>query len=460
MSKKVLVVDDDLEALWSCADVLREAGHDVKVCSQPGEALAVFESERPDLVMLDVKMPEKSGLELLDEIRAVDSRVCIIMLSAYGDTETIVRAMKNGADNFADKPLDPAKLTIVVDKELRSRDLEREVRALRGMREEGPAGVKDIVGKSNATERVRKKVLLHADTDDVVLITGETGVGKNLVARALHGESRRRNEALVHRHCGTINPTTFESAVFGHTRGAFTDARYDKKGAIEAAENGTLFLDEIGTLPTDLQAKLLLVIESGAYSRVGAEASVERTNARFITATNIPIHEAVREGRFREDLFHRLKDAWIEVPPLRDRREDIMPLVEHFIEVVSRELHMEPVYLSEIARERLTGYNWPGNVRELRQVVKHVIRTGDENVMESDLMNELQNIDCPGTVQADCTDLKACVETVTGNVERQIIASCLRKFGGNRKKVAGHLKISYRALLYKMKRYGLREYPV
>ena len=456
MERKAMIVDDDVEALWNCASALKDGGFEVTPCSQPEEALEKFKSEKPDLVLLDIRMPGKDGFELLREIRGLDLRVCIVMLSAFGDAETVVRALKEGADNFADKPLNAEELRIIVDKELRSRELEREVRALRGMQDEGPATVKDIIGKSEATEEIRRQVKIFADTADVVLITGRPGVGKNLVARALHGESSRRRGAFVHRHCGTFAPNIFESAIFGHRKGAFTDARYDKKGAIEAAEGGTLFLDEIGTLAPDVQAKLLLVIESGVYSRVGDEANVERTSAKFIAATNEDIQTAVLEQRFREDLFHRLKEAWIEVPPLCERREDILPLVDYYMEVESRKYHIDPIQLSVKARRMLYNHDWPANVRGLRQVLRNVVRTGDEAVIESSLLRKPVVTKTYGISYDECTDLRAKVTKAVAEVESNLIQACLKKHGGNRKKVASHLGISYRSLLYKMKGYGLR----
>lgn len=456
MERKALVVDDNVETLWNCAAVLEERGFAVTACSQSEEAAARFAQERPDLVLLDIKMPGKSGFELLKEIRDLDHQVCIIMLSAFGDSETVVRALKEGADNFADKPLNPEKLMITIEKELASRDLEREVRTLRGMYDEGPARVKDIIGKSEAIERIRKEVMMYADTADVVLVTGRPGVGKNLVARALHGESRRRNKALVHRHCGAFAPTVFESAVFGHLKGAFTDARYDKKGAIEAAEDGTLFLDEIGTLSTDTQAKLLLVIEGGVYSKVGDEASVERTNAKFIAATNDDIETAVMEHRFREDLFHRLKEAWIQVPPLIERREDILPLVDHYMAIESRAAHVAPVELSAEARGLLYNHEWPDNVRGIRQIVRNIVRVGDEGMIKSSVERKPIATRTYGVSYDDCTNLRAKVAVATAEVEKNTIEACLKRHSGNRRKVADHLEMSYRSLLYKMKKYRLR----
>lgn len=456
MDRKALVVDDNVEALWNCTGVLREKGFAVAACSRPGDAVSKFRQEKPDLVLLDIRMHGKSGFEVLREIRDLDNRVCIIMLSAFGDSETVVRAMKDGADSFIDKPLDADKLMIIVEKELASRDLEAEVQALRSMHDEGPVTVKEIVGKSESIERIRKEIKMYADGADVVLITGRPGVGKNLVARAIHGESSRRNRPFVHRHCGAFAPTVFESAIFGHRKGAFTDARYDKKGAIEAADNGTLFLDEIGTLSPETQAKLLLVIESGVYSRVGDEATVERTKAKFIAATNENMQKAVLEQRFREDLFHRLTDAWIEVPPLRERREDILPLVDHFMEIESRAHHLPPVILSGEAREMLYNNDWPANVRGVRQMVRSMIRVGDESVIARTFARKPIVSKTYSVSYEDCTDLRSKVNMAIEEVERNLITACLRRHSGNRRKVADHLDISYRSLLYKMKKYKLR----
>jgi two-component system response regulator AtoC len=456
---KVMVVDDDLESLWGCVGALKERGHSVAPCSRSGEAVELFQKHKPDLVLLDVKMPGRNGLEILRDIRAMDSRVCIVMLSAYGDSETVVKAMKEGADNFADKSLDPERLMIVIERELGRRDLERQVKELRETPQRTFATVKDIVGKSEAIELVRKKVLRYADTADVVFITGETGVGKDLVAKALHGESSRRMRPFKHTNCAGLPEGTFESAVFGHKRGAFTSAHADKAGAVEAARNGTLFLDEIGDLTPKMQAKLLLVIEARIYSKVGDEANVLSTDAFFIAATNIDVQRAVDDRSFRRDLFYRLKKARIQIPPLRERREDIMPLAEHFLNLYAAEFHTDPVGLSPRSADLLMNYDWKGNVRDLQWMMRNVVETGDEGQIEAEMLGPTADGDSLvlGVTLDDCTDLKRAVSDVTEAVEKRIIGKCLDQHGGNRRQVARRLKMSYRSLLYKMKAYGLRD---
>jgi DNA-binding NtrC family response regulator len=455
MPKKVLIVDDRLETLWKCVDLFRERGFEISTCRQPNKALEVFYEYRPDVVLLDIKMPGKGGFELLEEIREKDRRVCVVMLSAFGDSQTVVRAMKLGADNFAEKSTDPEKVLIVVEKELRQKEMEMEIALLKAEQGKGPLGVNHIIGQSESIRKVKENVLEYAGNDLPVLLTGESGVGKDLVAGAIHHESKRRGKPFQNLLCPGIPENLFESEIFGFERGAFTDAYKSKKGIIESAGAGTILLNEVVEIPTYVQAKLLLILQTGAYMRVGGEGKTLKSNARFIAATNADVRDALRTKRLREDLFFRLNAAPIEIPPLRERREDIELLAQHFIRVESRKLARAEVELSGKSMDFLVEYNWPGNVRELETLMKAVVAGGSEDVMmgrafmTKEMAAEQQN--GPGS------RLKDAIRKETESIEKMQIAQALHKFGGSRKQAAEYLGISYRSLLLKMKRYNLRD---
>lgn len=455
MSKKILIVDDRLDSLLTCADLLREHGYDVSTCSQSRRALEVFGEYRPDAVLLDVMMPGKNGFELLTEIRARDRRLPVIMLSAYGDADAVVTAMKLGADHFVDKSSDPQKILIVVEKEFSRKDMELEMATLRADRDAGPAYITDVIGESPAIEWVREQIRQLADSDLAVLITGPSGVGKDLVARALHYESGRSNEPFKNLLCPGTPETLFESALFGHERGAFTGALKRKKGIIESARRGTVLLNEIVEIPSYVQAKLLVVIETGAYNRVGGEENTLTSDVRFIAATNANISQALRAKRLRDDLFFRLNQATIEIPALTERGEDIILLAEHFMREECERIGRPEIRLSNRSKEVLLNYTWPGNVRQLKNLMKSIVQAGSDDPIKG--YSDLSARD--GGLGADrkSTNLRDIVKHKTEEVEREKITQALNRFKGNRKKSAEYLGISYRDLMYKMKKYKLRE---
>jgi two-component system response regulator AtoC len=454
MGRRVLIVDDRLESLWTCADVFRERGYSVSTCREPGRALDAFSASRPDVVLLDIKMPGRDGFDLLRDIRKKDRRVCVIMLSAYGDASTVVKAMKLGADNFAEKGMDPEKILITVEKELRSREMQLELASLKAEKDLGKVGIDHIIGESEPMQRVKAQIRALADTDAAVFLSGESGVGKDLVAGVLHYESSRRSLPFQHLFCPSIPKTLFESEIFGHERGSFTGAHKSRKGIIEAAGDGTVFLNEIVDIPPELQATLLMVIDTGVYTKVGSEGETGKTRARFIAATNADIGKAMNSGEFRRDLFFRLNEAWIELPALRTRGEDILVLAEHFLRFWSLRLGLPMVELSEASRDSLLKYNWPGNVRELETIMKRVIMAGGEHVIKADgLLSDGMYADRAARASGKLKDV---LRREISEIEKHHIADALRRFAGSRKKAAAFLDISYRSLLAKMKLYDLR----
>ncbi len=454
MSKKILIVDDRLEWIHKRAELFREHGYEVETLRDSLKALETFIRVRPDGVLLDFKMPGKDGFEVLKEIRRRDKHVCVVMLSAYGDADTVVQAMKLGADYFVEKSSDPRKVLIVVEKELRHKAMEFELAKLKSETDPAPSTLDDIIGESEAIERVKRLTQESAEDDDTVLITGETGVGKDLVASALHNASARRRGPFHNVLCPAIPPTLFESAIFGHEKGAFTGADSLKKGILENAEGGTVFFNEFVKIPTYVQATLLGIFEGGDFCRVGSASKVLKSNVRFIAATNKSIREALEAEELLEDLFHRMNHHRIQIPPLRERIEDVVPLAQHFIGHEARKRGKPVVEVSGKSWDILLNYSWPGNVRQLRQLMVNVVQAGSEDPIRGYAF--LEDPDGlyvrghrPGKPRED-------LKQEQKDIEKHKIAQALSRFEGNRKKAAAHLGISYRTLMYKMKDYDLR----
>ncbi|MFH1220040.1 MAG: sigma-54 dependent transcriptional regulator [Candidatus Eisenbacteria bacterium] len=458
MAKKILMIDDDLESVWRFTDALTSRGYSVSRCADPRQAVEVFVAEKPDAVLLDVKMPGRSGLDVLKDLRQEDKDVCVIMLSNFSDAQNVVEAIKLGADNFAEKDHETEKFLFLLEKELKTKDLEAQLRRLKGDSGRSLARTADIIGESEPIKSVKRQIAEYAEYaaegNLTVFITGEHGVGKGMVAEALHTQSERRAKPFKHLLCPAFPPTLLEAALFGHEKGAFTDAYKAKKGFIEAAGGGTVFLDEIGVLSTDAQAKLLLLTETGVYSRVGAEGVSKKSDAWFLAATNIDVHKAIRENTFREDLFYRLNQAWIHVPPLRDRGDDVILLAEHFITIESDKLGRPPVALGPKFADMLLAYRWPGNVRQLNSVIRRYVRSGGKDVrLHSGGFDD--EADKTGSQDVG-QDLKSTLAKEAEKIEKRWITEALARFGGNRTKAAEWLGISRRSLMYKLKRYGFQ----
>jgi two-component system nitrogen regulation response regulator NtrX len=371
---RLLIVDDEKSIRDALVQVFEYEGHEVRGSEDGMDALKAAKEFHPDIVFLDVKMPGMDGIEVLRALREHDPSTLVVMISGHGTIDTAVEATRQGAYDFLEKPLDTDRLLVTLARALELRGLTASVEALRSEVESRY----EIVGTSYPIRQVWERVERVAPTDAWVLITGENGTGKELVARAVHRLSPRSDAPFVEVNCAAIPSELIESALFGHIKGSFTGAVADRAGKFEQADGGTLFLDEIGDMSLAAQAKVLRALEQGVVTRVGGSKAIE-VDVRVVAATNKDLSEEIEEGRFREDLFYRLNVVPIEVPPLRDRREDIPMLVQHFAERMARTARVATKRFAAGAVERLAGLEWPGNVRELRNTVERllILSTGD-----------------------------------------------------------------------------------
>ncbi len=448
---RILIVDDE----ESIRDVLRQLfeyeGHGVESVSSGAAAIRAVREARPDAVFLDVKMPGMDGLEALERIREVVPEVPVVMISGHGTIDTAVEATRRGAYDFLEKPLDTDRLLVTLRNVLEVRGLSESVARLRSEVEERYR----IVGSSGAIRRVIERIERVAPTDTRVLITGENGTGKELVARAIHRLSRRADRPFVEVNCAAIPSELIESELFGHMKGSFTGAVQDRAGTFEQADGGTLFLDEVGDMSTAAQAKVLRALEEGRVTRVGGEKARE-VDVRVVSATNKKLEEEIEGGRFREDLFYRLNVVPIQVPPLRERREDIPLLVRHFVEQMRVRDGLPARTLTDDAVERLQGLEWAGNVRELRNTVERLlILSGGEEVTGRDvdlLVGAAGRESSPGAGLLESETYADFKE----QSERLFLLAKLRENDWNVSETARSLEMPRSNLYKKIERYALR----
>jgi two-component system response regulator AtoC len=445
--KYILVADDEPKMRRVLEMMLQRMGHRVLVAADGREALAVFSTSPVDLVIADMRMPEVNGLELLAALREQGSDVPVIVITAHGTIETAVAAMKRGAFDYVLRPFDIDVLEVAVNRALESSELARHNHFLR---EEAAKGWEGFVGDSAPMQAIYELIRKAGPARAPVLITGETGTGKELAARAIHNASTRRDKLFVAINCAAIPGEMLESELFGYERGAFTGAIKDRVGKFQLADGGTIFLDELTEMPMALQAKLLRVLQEGKIERLGSNRAID-LDVRVIAATNRDPRGAMREGRLREDLYYRVNVVSIDLPALRQRREDIPLLVEHFIakHCGSR----RAVRLSARALERLSSYAWPGNVRELENMIERALIVSNDDVLdESHFLFESTVPPLPAVVDdrphIGVRPLTAAVEAL----ESQLIDQALAQANGSKAKAAALLDISERTLWYKLKK--------
>lgn len=448
---RLLIVDDEDSIRDILKQVFEYEGHEVSVAASGDEALRRVQAEPPDVVFLDVKMPGKDGLEVLDELRRVAPRTQVVMVSGHGTIDTAVEATRRGAFDFLEKPLDTDRLLVTLRNVLRVRGLSESVAQLRSEVDSRH----QIVGASFAIKQVLERVERVAPTDARVLITGENGTGKELIARAIHRLSRRAERAFIEVNCAAIPSELIESELFGHMKGSFTGAVQDRAGKFEQAHEGTLFLDEVGDMSMAAQAKVLRALEEGRVTRVGGQVARD-VDVRVVAATNKDLEAEIEEGRFREDLYYRLNVVPIRVPPLRERREDIPLLALHFAEVMRVRDGLPVREFGQDALDRLQDLEWPGNVRELRNTVERlmILAKGDRITAE--------DIDLIGTRSPASTGLGAellhsrTFQEFKDNAERAFLLQKLRGNDWNISETARDLEMPRSNLYKKIDRYGLR----
>jgi DNA-binding NtrC family response regulator len=457
LAGRILIVDDNGRARQSMAEVLSASGHEIMTSASAIEALKVVSSREFDLIITDLQMPGMDGLAF---IRTLAERRCeaqIVMVTAFASVASAVEAMRHGAFDYIEKPFDVEQLESLVARALRHG-------AKIGRRSSVPGEAADwhgiMVGDSAAMRQLRQRIAQAAPTDETVLITGESGTGKELVARCLHAASRRSGRALVGLNCPALSPQLMESELFGHERGAFTSADAPRVGRFELAEGGTILLDEVTEIELTLQAKLLRVLQERTYERVGASES-RRADVRVVATTNRDLGAEVAAGRFRQDLYYRLAVVPIAVPPLRERRDDVPRLVEHFAAAAARRLGRPACELAADALDLLANYHWPGNVRELENLITRAsVLSAGGTVAAGDL--RLWLIDpvagnCPVVDRIDAADARPSelnVGTKLEVMERRLIEATLDHFGGHRAKAAEALGIGIRTLTNKLRQYG------
>lgn len=440
----LLIVDDDQAIRRSLALSFRREFQILEAATGK-ETLDVIAKTSVDIVLLDQRLPDADGTELLGKIKKLSPDVPVVMLTAYGTVKASVKAMKLGAFDYIEKPYDIEEVKITVANALKLKDLKEEVERLR-LELNKEYALSRMIGKSKVMQEVFRLIKDIAPLDITVLITGETGTGKELAARAIHYNSPRSNRPFIPINCAAIPDELLESELFGHERGAFTGAIKRKRGKIELAEGGTIFLDEIADMPSKLQAKLLRFLEDKTFERLGGEV-ISKANARIITATNQDLTLAIKQGHFREDLYFRLNTIMIHLPPLRKRLEDIPVLVEHFVQAYNKNFRKNIKGISPEALSLLMQHEWPGNVRELKHVIERAVALcrGDM-ITPSDLALETKE-----GLGGEAFDLNRIIE----RHEKVAIKRALTQTGYNKTKAAQLLGISLRSLQYKIKRYDL-----
>jgi len=458
MVSSILIIDDEKHTREGLMEALAE-DYDVSVAANADEAFNLMEAEEFSVIVTDLRMPGKSGLKVIDKALTLPYKPAVIMMTAYGNIETAVEAMKRGAVDFLTKPVNIERLELLIQRALKNRNLEEEVGRLHERLDE-KFSFEHIVGHSNALKDVLDRVRLVAVSKATILVEGESGTGKELIAQAIHQASPRSRGAFVAVHCAALSESLLESEIFGHERGAFTGAIERRVGRFEAADGGTLFLDEIGEISSSTQVKLLRFLETKSIERVGGSKPIE-LDVRLVAATNRNLERMVREGKFREDLFFRLNVVKLTMPPLRDRSEDVPVLLAHFIRLFTKENGLPPLTLDPSALRVLQAYSWPGNIRELRNFAENaVVLNRGGRITEADLDPKFRWAPAVPEAGRNEPTLQHAVpglspQPVSANLsveenEKRLLREALLKARGNRTQAAALMGISRRTLHRKL----------
>jgi two-component system response regulator AtoC len=454
--ERILVVDDEYLIRWTLEQNLTKEGYEVLVAGTGEEGLEKVEQEALDLVLLDIKLPGMDGYEVLEKLLEKDRNIVPIMITAFDDVERVVKAMRLGAFDYITKPFDFHKVRLSIQKALEASQIKREVKYLRQEHKER-FGYDNIIGVSSAMmEILRVTERLAQSEASTILIQGESGTGKELIANAIHYRSKREPMPFITVNCAGFPEHLLENELCGHEKGAFTDAKEVKKGLLEVADGGTLFLDEIGDMNQNLQAKILRLVEKRNFRRMGGIKDIQ-VNVRIVTATNKDLTRLKEEGKFREDLFYRINIVSLKIPPLRERREDILPLMKYFVQKYNGEFHKSVQRISKGVEDFLMEYSWPGNVRELKNVIERAMILGDGDTL---LMEHL-----PLEILGQASRQGGMIEGIRippegislEKVEEALVRQALKITNGNQTKAAKLLDISRDALRYRMQKFGLLE---
>jgi two-component system response regulator PilR (NtrC family) len=461
MFKDKLLVADDEQSMREFLDImLKKEGYKVSLASNGEEVLKLAERDIFDLILMDIRMPKLDGIAVLKKIKALSPETIVIMITAYASADTAIRAMKEGAYDYVTKPFKVDEIKLIIRNALEKKNLQKENILLKQV-------VRDRYHFDNIIGQSPKMLALYdllekvGPTKTNILIAGESGTGKELVAKAIHYNSPRKDKPFVTLNCGAIPEPLIESELFGHMRGAFTDAIATKKGLFEMADEGTIFLDEISELPLLMQVKLLRVLQDKEFKRVGGTEDI-RVDVRIMSATNKDLEEAVTEKRFREDLFYRLNVIQIKLPPLRDRREDISLLTMHFLKKYSEELNKHITGISPETLRILLNYDYPGNVRELQNIIERAVAL--ESTQELTPQNLSSYLDQQpslkkGSIDLDIPNEGLDLEKVVEELERNLLLKALDRTKGIKKKAAELLHINFRSMRYRLEKYGLNQGP-
>ena len=466
---RVLVVDDEKLVCWSLSQMLAAAGYAVQTATNGAEARGQFHDFVPEMVLLDVRLPDANGVDLLREFKAQDEDVIVLMITAYADADSAVSALKIGADDYIGKPFDIENIRHIVDQGFEKRKLRKEVDLFRReLRKK--YDYDNLIGNSSKMIEVFKMIKVCAETDaKIVLVLGESGTGKELVARAIHYHSARSQEPFIEINCAAIPDNLLENELFGHEKGAYTDASKSHKGIFEAAAGGTVFLDEIGDMPLPMQAKILKVIDARKFRRLGGSRDID-TDVRIIAATNQDLPSMVKDGNFRGDLFFRLNVMSIPLAPLRERKEDIPSLANYFIERLNEEYGRGVQGTSPEALDCLQRYDWPGNVRELRNAMERAMMLEPGTMLSYEFFNhEIRQCgraktkdpspagghEAPAVAESGYITLPPHGISIE-EVEKELIQQALARFNGNQTKAAQCLRMSRDTLRYRIKKFGLQ----
>ncbi|MBN1383322.1 MAG: sigma-54-dependent Fis family transcriptional regulator [Elusimicrobia bacterium] len=450
--KTILIVDDEHDICWAIANIAETGGYSALMAHTGKSALSNMERHDPDLVILDMRLPDMDGMEVLKKMKKINSDVPVIILTGYGDVTSAVNAMKLGAYDYLQKPFDNDEMLMVMNRALEVCNLNYEVEKLR-QRLSKKMELGDVVAESAEMKKILEQIKKVAPTDMTVVLQGKSGTGKEIAARLIHSNSLRCDNPFIAIDCGVIPETLIESELFGYEKGAFTGADKRKLGQFELADGGTIFLDEITNLAPSVQAKLLRVIQEREVQHLGGKKSV-KIDVRIIVASNILIEDAVKQKMFREDLFHRVNQFAIHLPLLCDKKDDIIPLAQYFLAEANKELHKKVKQFSQDVKDIFCDYSWPGNVRELKNVVTRAALMADETILPEHLPENLRKKTDNKILSGK--SIKSAFEKVGASQEKLLINEALKKTSGNKTEAAELLGISRKTLYNKIEELGIK----